>query len=57
MAKAIREHLIKALAKGEFVSGQVLGHNLDISRTAISKHIKALTSSKSHGDNNRLGTY
>jgi len=43
MAKAIREHLIKALAKGEFVSGQVLGHNLDISRTAISKHIKALT--------------
>ena len=43
MAKAIREHLIKALAKGEFVSGQVLGNNLDISRTAISKHIKALT--------------
>jgi len=43
MAKAIREHLIKALANGEFVSGQELGKQLDISRTAISKHIKALS--------------
>lgn len=43
MAKAVREHLIKALAQGEFVSGQALGDSLDISRTAISKHIKALT--------------
>jgi len=43
MAKAIREHLIKELAKGEFVSGQHLGKQLDISRTAISKHIKILT--------------
>ena len=43
MAKAIREHLIKALANGEFVSGQDLGDQLDISRTAISNHIKALT--------------
>jgi len=43
MAKAIREHLIKALATGEFISGQNLGEQLDISRTAISKHIKALT--------------
>jgi len=43
MAKAIREHLIKALSKGEFVSGQELGDYLDISRTAISKHIKVLT--------------
>jgi len=42
MAKAIREHLIKALSAGEFVSGQALGEQLDISRTAISKHIKAL---------------
>ncbi len=43
MAKAVREYLIKALASGEFVSGQDLGNQLDISRTAISKHIKALT--------------
>jgi len=43
MAKAVREHLIKALANGYFVSGQELGEQLDISRTAISKHIKALT--------------
>ena len=43
MAKMIREHLIKALADGEFVSGQELGEQLGISRTAISKHIKALT--------------
>lgn len=42
MAKTVREHLIKALANGEFVSGQELGDQLDISRTAISKHIKAL---------------
>ena len=43
MAKAVREHLIKALSDGHFVSGQELGEQLDISRTAISKHIKALT--------------
>ncbi len=43
MAKAIREYLIKALANGSFVSGQELGDKLDISRTAISKHIKSLT--------------
>jgi len=42
MVKAVREHLIKALANGGFVSGQELGNQLDISRTAISKHIKAL---------------
>ncbi len=42
MAKAVREYLIKALASGRFVSGQELGDKLDISRTAISKHIKAL---------------
>jgi len=43
MAKIIKEHLLKALASGDFVSGQELGEQLDISRTAISKHIKALT--------------
>ena len=43
MAKAIREHLIRALAKGGFVSGQEQGEKLDISRTAVSKHIKVLT--------------
>lgn len=42
MAKAVREHIIKALASGEFVSGQEIGMQLGISRTAISKHIKAL---------------
>lgn len=42
MAKAVREHLIKALSSGEFVSGQELGLQLGISRTAISKHIKVL---------------
>lgn len=42
MAKAVREHLIKALADGSFVSGQEMGEQLGISRTAISAHIKAL---------------
>ncbi|MBL0711731.1 MAG: bifunctional biotin--[acetyl-CoA-carboxylase] ligase/biotin operon repressor BirA [Colwellia sp.] len=42
MAKAVREYLIKVLAKGDFVSGQELGDQLDMSRSAISKHIKAL---------------
>lgn len=42
MVKAVREHLIKSLANGDFVSGQDIGDELDISRTAISKHIKAL---------------
>lgn len=42
MTKSVREHLIKVLANGAFVSGQVLGEELNISRTAISKHIKAL---------------
>ncbi len=42
MAKAIREHLIRALASGEFVSGQEVGNQLGISRTAISTHVKAL---------------
>lgn len=42
MAKTVREYLIKALANGDFISGQELGDQLDISRTAISKHVKAL---------------
>ncbi len=41
MTKAIKEHLIKALASGHFVSGQLLGEQLEVSRTAIAKHVKA----------------
>ena len=40
--KAIREQLIKQLVKGGFLSGQVLGAELGVSRAAISKHISAL---------------
>ena len=43
MTKAVKEHLIKSLASGNFVSGQLLGEQLGISRTAIAKHIKVLT--------------
>ena len=43
MTKAVKEHLIKSLASGQFVSGQLLGDELGISRTAIAKHIKVLT--------------
>ncbi len=43
MTKTVKEHLIKSLAQGQFVSGQILGEQLGISRTAIAKHIKALT--------------
>ncbi|PKG81550.1 biotin--[acetyl-CoA-carboxylase] synthetase [Colwellia sp. 75C3] len=43
MTKAFKEHLVKSLASGQFVSGQLLGEQLGISRTAIAKHIKALT--------------
>lgn len=42
MTKTVREHIIHVLAEGKFVSGQKLGDELNISRTAISKHIKAL---------------
>jgi len=42
MAKAIREKLIQYLAKGQFVSGQWLGEQLDVSRAAISNHISSL---------------
>ena len=43
MSRTVREHIINALADGHFVSGQALGVQLKISRTAISKHIKSLT--------------
>ena len=43
MAKILREHLIRELANGDFVSGELLGQQLGVSRTAISKHITALT--------------
>ncbi len=43
MTKAVKEHLVKSLASGQFVSGQLLGEQLGISRTAIAKHIKALS--------------
>ncbi|WP_068544304.1 bifunctional biotin--[acetyl-CoA-carboxylase] ligase/biotin operon repressor BirA [Thalassotalea crassostreae] len=42
MAKVVREELIRRLSEGKFVSGQLLAEQLDVSRTAISKHIKAL---------------
>ena len=40
--KAIREQLIKKLVKGDFLSGQILGEELGVSRAAISKHIAVL---------------
>ncbi len=43
MTKMIKEHLIRALAKGNFVSGQKLGEELNVSRTAIAKHVKVLS--------------
>jgi len=43
MAKAIKELLVKKLAAGEFVSGQSLGTELGVSRTAISKQINNLS--------------
>lgn len=43
MTKTVKEHLIKSLAGGNFVSGQLLGEELNISRAAIAKHVKALT--------------
>lgn len=43
MARTIREQLIKQLANGEFVSGQLLGEQAGISRAAVSKHINAIS--------------
>ena len=42
MAKLIQKYLIEALASGAFISGQVLGQVLGVSRTAVSKHVKVL---------------
>ena len=42
MAKSIKEQLIKQLANGQFVSGQVIGESLGISRAAVSKQIASL---------------
>lgn len=43
MAKVVREELIRQLASGQFISGQLLAQQLNVSRTAISKHVKVLT--------------
>lgn len=43
MSKSIRSEIIKALAAGQFISGQSLGESLGISRAAVSKHVKHLT--------------
>ena len=42
MANSVKEQLIKQLALGEFVSGQLIGEQLGISRAAISKHVRGL---------------
>lgn len=42
MSKLIKETLIKALADGRFVSGQDIADNLNVSRAAVAKHIRAL---------------
>ncbi|WDE11541.1 bifunctional biotin--[acetyl-CoA-carboxylase] ligase/biotin operon repressor BirA [Thalassomonas haliotis] len=42
MSKSLREHLIRQLADGEFVSGETLGQQFGVSRAAVSKHINAL---------------
>jgi len=39
MAKSIKENLIKALATGDFISGQALAEALGVSRAAISNHV------------------
>ncbi len=42
MVHLVRELLIEQLVTGQFVSGQVLGDRLGITRSAVSRHIKAL---------------
>jgi len=42
MANSVKEQLIKQLANGQFMSGQVIGEQLGISRAAVSKHIRGL---------------
>ncbi|WP_394175725.1 bifunctional biotin--[acetyl-CoA-carboxylase] ligase/biotin operon repressor BirA [Thalassotalea litorea] len=59
MGKVVREELIRRLASGDFVSGQVLADALGVSRTAISKNIQTLTEMgldifKVHGKGYRL---
>ncbi|WP_448213267.1 bifunctional biotin--[acetyl-CoA-carboxylase] ligase/biotin operon repressor BirA [Colwellia sp. MEBiC06753] len=42
MSKPIRERLIRALADGSFISGQLLADELGVSRAAISNQVNAL---------------
>jgi len=43
MNNIIREHLIKELVSGDFISGQLIAEQLNVSRAAIAKHIKSLS--------------
>jgi len=43
MTKTVKDELVKALACGDFVSGQQFGEQVGVSRAAISNHIKTLT--------------
>lgn len=38
---SVKLHILNQLIKGEFCSGELLGQELNISRAAVSKHIKA----------------
>ncbi|MBU2892223.1 bifunctional biotin--[acetyl-CoA-carboxylase] ligase/biotin operon repressor BirA [Colwellia sp. D2M02] len=41
-SNSVKAHLVRSLANGSFISGQVLAQELNISRAAIAKHIKSL---------------
>lgn len=43
MTKHIREQIIAELSTGQFVSGQILGESLGVTRAAVAKHIEAIT--------------
>lgn len=43
MSETTKRHIIQRLANGEFVSGETLGHELQMSRTAVAKHIDQLS--------------
>lgn len=43
MANAIKDSIVKALAKGGFVSGQSLADELGVSRAAVSNHVSSLS--------------
>jgi len=43
MSKTVKEQLIRALANGEFISGQQFGKEIGVSRAAISNQVKTLT--------------